>query len=143
MKTIEKDDVVKVHYTGTLSDGEVFDSSRDREPLEVTMGQGQLISGFENALMGMAVNEKKTFTLEPEQAYGQRDESAVRDYPRAQIPSEIDVQIGQILALSNPQGQQIPAKVIELDEENITLDLNHPLAGQSLTFAIEVVGITA
>ena len=143
MKTIVKDDVVQVHYTGTLADGEVFDSSREREPLEITMGQGQLISGFEEALMGMAVNEKKTFTLEPEQAYGQRDESAVRDYPRAQIPPEIDLQIGQILALSNAQGQQIPAKVTEMDEENVTLDLNHPLAGQSLTFDIEVVGITA
>jgi len=143
MKIIEKDDVVQVHYTGTLADGEVFDSSQGREPLEITMGQGQLISGFEDALMGMAVNEKKTFTLEPEQAYGQRDESAVRDYPRAQIPPEIDVQIGQILGLSSSQGQQIPAKVVELDEEKVTLDLNHPLAGESLTFEIEVVGIMA
>ena len=143
MKTIEKNDVVQVHYTGTLADGEVFDSSREREPLQVKMGQGQLISGFEDALMGMAVNEKKTFTLEPEQAYGQRDESAVRAYPRAQIPAEIDLQIGQILALSNSQGQQIPAKVTEMDENNVTLDLNHPLAGQSLTFDIEVMGIGA
>lgn len=143
MKTIEKDNVVQVHYTGTLADGEVFDSSQGQDPLEITMGQGQLICGFEEALMGMALNEKKTFTLEPEQAYGQRDEKAVRAFPRAQIPPEIDVQIGQVLALSNSQGQQIPAKVIELDEENVTLDLNHPLAGQSLTFAIEVVGIAA
>lgn len=141
MKIIEKDNVVQVHYTGTLADGETFDSSQGREPLKITMGQGQLISGFEDALMGMAVNEKKTFTLEPEQAYGQRDEEAVRAFPRAQIPPEIDVQIGQILALSNSQGEQIPAKVIELDGENVTLDLNHPLAGQSLTFDIEVVGI--
>jgi len=140
---IEKDHVVQVHYTGTLTDGEVFDSSQGREPLEITMGQGQLISGFEDALKGMTVNEKKTFTLEPEQAYGQRDEEAVRAFSRAQIPPEIDVQIGQILALSNSEGQQIPAKVVELDEENVTLDLNHPLAGQSLTFDIEVVGITA
>jgi peptidylprolyl isomerase len=142
MKTIEKDNVIQVHYTGTLADGEVFDSSQGRDPLEITMGHGQLIRGFEEALIGMALNEKKTFTLEPEQAYGQRNEESVRAFPRAQIPPEIDVQLGQVLALSNSQGQQIPAKVIELDEENVTLDLNHPLAGQSLTFDIEVVGIT-
>lgn len=140
---IEKDHVVQVHYTGTLADGEVFDSSQGRDPLEITMGQGQLIGGFEDALMGMAVNEKKTFTLEPDQAYGLRDEESVRAFPRAQIPPEIDVELGQVLALSNSQGQQIPAKVVELDDENVTLDLNHPLAGQSLTFDIEVVGITA
>jgi len=143
MQTIEKDNVVQVHYTGTLTHGEVFDSSQGREPLEITIGQGQLIRGFEDALMGMAINEKKNFTLEPDQAYGLRDEEAVRAFPRAQIPPEIDVQIGQVLALSNSEGQQIPAKVVELDEENVTLDLNHPLAGQSLTFDIEVVGISA
>lgn len=140
---IEKNHVVQVHYTGTLADGEVFDSSQGRDPLEITMGQGQLIRGFEEALMGMAVNEKKTFTLEPDQAYGLRDEEAVRAFPRAQIPPEIDVELGQIVALSNSQGQQIPAKVVELDDENVTLDLNHPLAGKSLTFDIEVVGVTA
>lgn len=143
METIENGSTVQVHYTGTLDNGEVFDSSREREPLQVTIGQGQLINGFENALMGMAVNEKKTFTLEPSEAYGQRDQEAVRSFPRDQIPPGMDVQVGQTVALSTTDGQQIPAKVTELDNNSIILDLNHPLAGERLTFAIEVVGITA
>lgn len=143
MATIENGNTVQVHYTGTLDNGEVFDSSREREPLEVIIGQGQLISGFENALMGMAVNEKKTFTLEPDEAYGQRDQEAVRSFPRDQIPPGMDVQVGQMLALSTSDGQQIPAKVTELDQNSIILDMNHPLAGERLTFAIEVVCISA
>ncbi len=143
MQTIENGNTVQVHYTGTLDNGEVFDSSHDREPLEVTIGQGQLIRGFENALMGMAVDEKKTFTLEPDEAYGQRDQEAIRSFPRDQIPPGMDVQVGQMVALSAPDGQQMPAKVTELDQNSIILDLNHPLAGERLTFAIEVVAITA
>jgi len=143
METIEKGSIVQVHYTGTLDNGEVFDSSREREPLEVIIGKGQLISGFETALMGMAVNEKKTFTLEPNEAYGQHDQEAVRSFPRDQIPPGMDVQVGQTVALGTTDGQQIPAKVTELDNNSIILDLNHPLAGERLTFAIEVVGITA
>jgi peptidylprolyl isomerase len=143
MKIIEDQDVVKVHYTGTLANGEVFDSSEGREPLEVTMGEGQLIIGFENALMGMAVKEKKTFTLAPDDAYGQRDTNAVHRFPRSQIPPDMEIEVGQVLALSSPQGQQVPAKVVELTDDQVILDLNHPLAGESLTFAIEVVGINA
>ena len=141
MKKVEKDDVVKVHYTGTLSDGEVFDSSSGRDPLEITMGQGQLITGFEDALMGMAVNDKKTFTLTPDEAYGDWDESAVRKFPRAQVPPDVNLQIGQILGLSADNGQQIPAKIVDLDDVTVTFDLNHPLAGKDLTFDIEVVAI--
>ena len=141
MKTVETGNVVQVHYTGTLSNGEVFDSSEGRDPLQVTIGQGQLISGFENSLMGMGLNDKKTFTIEPEEAYGPRNEEAIRRFPRKELPPDLNVQEGQMLALTTPQGQQLPAKVAQLDDENITLDLNHPLAGESLTFEIEVVGI--
>jgi peptidylprolyl isomerase len=141
MKKVETGKEVKVHYTGTLESGEVFDSSEGREPLKVTVGQGHLISGFEDSLMGMGLNEKKTFTLEPESAYGERDESAIRRFPRKDLPRDLQVSQGQMLGLKMPDGQQIPAKVAELDDETVTLDLNHPLAGQSLTFAIEVVAI--
>ena len=141
MKKIENNDVVQVHYTGTLTNGEVFDSSEGRDPLQVTMGQGQLIAGFENALMGMSISEQKTFTLPPEEAYGDRDDAALRNFPRTQMPPDMDIQVGQVLALSSPEGQQIPAKVLEINDADIVLDLNHPLAGESLTFAIEVVGI--
>lgn len=141
MKTIESGSTVEVHYTGTLSNGEVFDSSKGRDPLKVTLGQGQLISGFEDSLMGMALNEKKTFTLEPEEAYGPRNDEAMRQFPRSDLPPDLEVQEGQMLALSTQDGQQIPARVAQLDDESITLDLNHPLAGQSLTFEVEVVAI--
>lgn len=141
MKTIENGSVVAVHYTGTLPSGEVFDSSEGRDPLKVTIGQGELISGFEDSLMGMGLNEKKKFTLGPEDAYGQRNEEAVRQFSRNELPPDLDVQEGQLLAVSTQDGQRIPARVAQLDDENITLDLNHPLAGQSLTFEVEVVDI--
>ena len=141
MKTVDTGNAIQVHYTGTLASGEVFDSSEGRDPLQVTIGQGQLISGFENALIGMEINEKKKFTLTPEEAYGERDEEAMRRFPRKELPSDMQVEEGQMLALSTPEGQQIPAKVTQVDDEGITLDLNHPLAGESLTFEIEVVGI--
>lgn len=141
MKTVEKGKDFQVHYTGTLANGEVFDSSEGREPLKVTIGQGQLIGGFEENLLDMELKEKKRFTLDPEDAYGHRDESAIRRFPRENLPPEMQFQEGQMLALKTPEGQQIPAKVARLDEQSITLDLNHPLAGQSLTFEIEVVGI--
>ncbi len=141
METVDTGNVIQVHYTGTLETGEVFDSSEGRDPLQVTIGQGQLISGFENALIGMALNEKKKFTIAPEQAYGERNEEAVRSFPRKELPPDMQVEEGQMLALSTPEGQEIPAKVAQVDDEAITLDLNHPLAGESLTFEIEVVGL--
>lgn len=133
---------VQVDYKGTLANGDVFDSSEGRQPLEVKMGAGQLIKGFEAALMGMAPNDKKTFTLSPAEAYGDRDESRTHSFPRADIPQGMEVEVGQTIGLSTPQGQRIPATVIIVDDEQVAVDLNHPLAGQSLTFDIEVVGIS-
>ena len=143
MQKVENDMFVSVDYTGTLESGEVFDTTDGKEAMEIQIGAGQLIQGFEEALMGMTLNEKKTFTLEPEAAYGGRDETLVHDFPRSQIPSDMDPRVGQMLALSTPEGKQLPAWVSSVDAENITIDLNHPLAGQSLTFEIEVVGISA
>lgn len=142
MVKVEKDMFVSVEYTGTLENGDVFDSSQGRQPLEIQMGAGQLIKGFEQALEGMAVNEKKTFTLEPDDAYGQIDETLTQAFPRADVPPEMNPEIGQTVGLHDGNGQQIPATIIAIDDENVTVDLNHPMAGKALTFAIEVVGIS-
>ena len=143
MGKVETGQFVSVHYKGTLQNGEVFDTSEGRHPLEVQIGEGQIISGFENALMGMSLNEKKVFTLDPEDAYGQKDESLTHSFPRADVPAEINPEVGQTVALSSPEGQQVPALITEMDDEKVVVDLNHPLAGQTLTFDIEVVGISA
>jgi peptidylprolyl isomerase len=143
MEKVENGHFVSVHYKGTLQSGEVFDTSEGRHPLEVEMGAGQIIPGFEEALMGMSLNEKKVFTLDPEDAYGQKDESLTHSFPRADVPAEINPEVGQTLALSSPEGRQFPAMITEVDDEKVVVDLNHPLAGQTLTFDIKVVGISA
>jgi peptidylprolyl isomerase len=142
MEKVENGLYVQVEYQGALADGQVFDSSQGRAPLEVKMGCGQLIQGFEDALMGMSLNEKKTVTLSPEQAYGHRDEDQKRSFPKAEVPPQMNPEVGQTVALSNPSGQQIPATITEVTNEAITVDLNHPLAGKTLVFDIQVVGIT-
>ena len=143
MEKVENGHFVSVHYKGTLQSGEVFDTSEGRHPLEVEMGAGQIIPGFEEALMGMSLNEKKVFTLDPEDAYGQKDESLTHSFPRADVPTEINPEVGQTLALSSPEGRQFPAMITEVDDEKVVVDLNHPLAGETLTFDIKVVGISA
>ncbi len=142
MQKVENGKFVSVTYTGTLENGDVFDSSEGRLPLEFQTGSGQLIKGFEDAVMGMSLNGKKEFTLQPEEAYGIRDEEKVHEFPRSELPDGIEPNVGDTMALTTPEGQQIPAQLIEMDEESLKFDLNHPLAGQSLTFAIEVVGIS-
>lgn len=141
MQKIEDGHYVQVDYTGTLSDGEVFDSSEGRAPLEIRMGAGQVIPGFGQALMGMAENETKTVSLAPEEAYGERDESLLRRFERSQIPPEMNPQVGDMVALTTQQGNQIPARVTDADEQGIVLDLNHPLAGKQLQFDLRVVRI--
>lgn len=143
MENVEKGLYVSVDYKGTLQNGEVFDSSHGNQPLEVQMGVGQLIGGFEKELMGMSLNEKKTFTLNPEDAYGQIDESLTRDFARADFPPEMEPRVGMTIALQSPEGRQMPARITYLDDEKVSVDLNHPLAGESLTFEIEVVGISS
>jgi peptidylprolyl isomerase len=143
METVSDGLFVSVDYKGTLENGQVFDTSEGRQPLEIKMGAGQLIKGFENALMGMSLNEKKTFTLSPEEAYGPFDESRQHTFPRADVPTEMDPQVGQSVGLTTQDGRQIPARIIAVDDDGVTVDLNHPLAGQALTFEIEVVGISA
>ncbi len=111
------------------------------DPMIGTSGSGNVIPGFESALEGMSLNETKTFTLSPEEAYGHRDDSRMHDFPKSDIPEGMEPEVGQTLMLSTPQGQQMPARVDSIDDEKVVFDLNHPLAGQALTFKIEVVGI--
>ena len=125
-----------------MKNGDVFDTSEGRQPLEVEIGAGHVLPGFESALMDMCLDETKTFTLSPEDAYGLRDDSRMHEFPASEIPAGMEPQVGQILMLSTPQGQKIPARVDSIDEDKVIFDLNHPLAGQSLTFDIKVVGIS-
>ena len=141
MQKVESGKFVSVTYTGTLENGEVFDTSQGGRPLEFQTGAGQLIKGFEDAVMGMSLNEKKEFTLAPEEAYGERDEDRVQVLPRSELPADAAPKVGDNVVFSTPEGHRIPARLTQMDDENLTFDLNHPLAGESLTFAIEVVGI--
>ena len=142
MEKVENNTYVSVHYKGTLADGQIFDSSDGREPLEVLMGAGQLIKGFEDELMDMALNEKKSFIIDPADAYGERDENMMHNFPRSDVPSGVNPEVGQMIGLKTADGRQMPAQVISVDDEKVVLDMNHPLAGQTLTFDIEVVGIS-
>ena len=136
---MNKGDKVKLHYTGTLNNGEVFDSSEGREPLEFTIGSNQVIPGFENQIKEMKLNEEKTFKIKPGDAYGEKNEQLIREIPRDKFPPE--VQAGGNLILKSPDGHQIPAVVKEVKDDSVTIDLNHPLVGKELTFKVKVVGI--
>ncbi|MFV0350574.1 MAG: peptidylprolyl isomerase [Halodesulfovibrio sp.] len=140
MTQVKDGDSVKVHYTGTLNDGTVFDSSRDREPLEFTMGSGMLIPGFESAVLGMGVGNTTKVTIAPENAYGDVNEELVLDVPRSQVPGHITPEVGMMLQLQTEEGV-MEVVIAAVNDDSIVLDANHPLAGQELTFEIEVVAI--
>jgi peptidylprolyl isomerase len=142
MKTVEKGHFVKLHYTGTFGDGEVFDTSQGCKPFEVQVGAGQVIAGFDSALLGMAPNEKKTFTVKAADAFGERDDTLKQEFSRADMPTGFDPQVGEILMLENSQCGEIPGTVEQVEADKIVVDLNHPLAGKDLTFSIEVLEIT-
>jgi peptidylprolyl isomerase len=142
MQKVENGMYVSVDYIGTLENGEQFDSSEGGAPLEFKVGQGRVIKGFEEAVVGMALNEKKTFTLSPAEAYGPRDDSCTYEFPRSEIPPEITPEVGQTLALRSPDGREVPARIVAVDDQKVTFDLNHPLAGESLTFEIQVKSIS-
>ncbi len=141
MQQAKNGDAVTIHYTGTLNDGTVFDSSDGREPLPFTLGSGQVIPGFEEAVLGMQIGEKKTVTIPPEKAYGHRNEEMVINVPVTQVPADITPEIGMQLQLMNQANQPVVVKVTDITDEHITLDANPPLAGQELTFAIELMTI--
>ena len=142
MTQAKSGDTVKVHYTGTLSDNTEFDSSQGGEPLSFTIGQNMVIPGFENGVVGMKVGESKKVSIPADQAYGPYNNELVAAVPRSQVPPELDVSVGMILQVRSTEGGLARAIVRDVSENEITLDLNHPLAGQDLTFEIELVEIT-
>lgn len=134
-------DTVKVHYTGKLEDGTVFDSSVERDPLQFTIGDGQIITGFEQAVIGMNPGDSKTAKIPADDAYGQRREEMVAQVDRDQFPEHVRPKVGQHLQIRQPGGQSVIVRVTDISESSITLDANHPLAGKDLVFDIQLVEI--
>ena len=135
-------DTVLVHYKGTLADGTLFDSSEGREPLEFVLGQGMVITGFDNGVEGMNIGDKKTLNIPLEEAYGPVAEDAIIELPLSEVPADIPFEVGMQLNMhQDGTGQVMPVVVINLTETHVTLDANHPLAGKALIFDIELVGI--
>ncbi|MDT8370267.1 MAG: peptidylprolyl isomerase [Longimicrobiales bacterium] len=141
MANASKGDTVHVHYTGRLEDGTVFDSSEGRDPIEFTLGDGKVIPGFEHAVEGLEVGEKAEAQLDPEQAYGPRQDELVMAIPRTQLPDGMDPSVGDHLAMQTKDGQNVPVTVLEATEESVHIDANHPLAGKTLVFELELVKI--
>lgn len=134
---------VQIHYTGKLDDGTVFDSSEGGEPLTFTLGAGEVIPGFESAVIGMSVGSSKTERIEAEQAYGERMEEMVLSVPRSDIPDDMNPEVGMMVGIPTESGDHMPAQIVEVTETVVTIDANHPLAGQALTFEIELVSIAS
>ena len=141
MNQVKENNTVKVHYTGKLSDRQVFDSSEGKEPLEFTLGKGQIIPGFEKGLIDMKLNEKKTITIAKEEAYGDINDDLRQEVKRTQLPQDITPEVGMGLVSKSPDGQEMNLLVVEVREESIVIDGNHPLAGKDLIFDLEVVEI--
>jgi len=140
---VKKGDKIKVEYTGTFDNGKIFDSSLGKKPLEFEVGTGQVIKGFDEALIGMEKGEEKDVKIKPEDAYGEPKEELLKKVPKDQMPKDKEVKKGMILVLSAPNGQQFPAVVKDVSEKEVTLDLNHPLAGKNLNFKFKVLEITS
>lgn len=141
MATAKTGDVVQVHYTGRLENGTVFDSSREREPLAFTLGAGQVIQGFDQAVDGMHVGESRETRIDVDEAYGPRRDDLMLDMPAEQVPDGMELEVGMRLELRQPDGQAVPVTVAEVADESVKLDANHPLAGEPLTFELELVAI--
>ena len=141
MSQVKENDTVKVHYTGKLNDGRVFDSSLEREPLEVTIGQGMLIPGFENAIIDMKVNEKKTVEIAKEDAYGDINEQLFHKVGNEQLPPDVKPEVGMGLTSKSEDGREHQFRVVDIQDDHIVVDGNHPLAGQDLVFDLELIEI--
>ena len=137
---VEVNKVVSVHYTGSYTDGEVFDTSEGREPLLFLVGHGQMISGFEQEMLGAEIGEKREFTLTPEKAYGMRDEAAIQKVPKSQFPDDMQLVPGMVLGAQSDRGP-VQFSVVSIDGDEVTVDFNHQMAGMTLRFSVEVVGI--
>lgn len=143
MQQAKKGDTVKIHYHGRLTDGSTFDSSAGREPLEFELGSGMVIPGFDVGVTGMAIGEKKTINIPAAEAYGEKNEEMILEFPKAQFPADMTPEVGMQLNMSNAQGQSFPVVIVEVKEEVVMLDANHPLAGKELIFDLELVEIVA
>ena len=138
---IEKGQKVKVHYTGTLDDGKQFDSSEGRDPLEFEVGAGMVIPGFESGVAAMAIGEKKTINLVAAEAYGEKRDEMVMEFERENLPEGLEPEVGMGLQMQGPQGQAVPVQITAVADETVTIDANHPLAGQNLTFELELIEV--
>ena len=141
MSQAKNGDTVKTHYTGKLDDGTEFDSSAGGEPLEFMLGEGQVIPGFENAVEGMEVGDSKSVRIEADDAYGPRHDQLIQEVPRSALPEDLKPEAGMTLQSKTPDGNVTMMKVTEVTDESITVDANHPLAGEALNFDIELVAI--
>lgn len=141
MSAAKKGDAVKVHYTGKLDDGTIFDSSEGGEPLAFTLGGNEVIAGFDQAIVGMAVGESKTIIIQPEEAYGERNEDYVQTIARDQIRLGVEPRVGMEIEMRTPDGMTIPLLISEVTDSTVTVDANHPLAGQQLHFDLRLVDI--
>ncbi len=138
MKKVESGSVVKLCYKGRLEEADTTGRPGECQEVEIEVGSGKIMKGFEEAIMGMSPNETKTFTLSPEEAYGERDDRLEQSFARSELPKDFDVKPGEVVALQTSRGDQILASVKSLDGDEIILDFNHPLAGQELTFDVEI-----
>ncbi len=141
MSVAKEGNTVKIHYKGTLENGSVFDTSEGREPLEFTLGSGQVIAGFDEAVSGMSVGEKKSVTIPVDKAYGPRNEELVIDAPKEHVPEDINPEVGQKLQMGGPNGEIVLVTVVDITDSHIKLDANPPLAGEDLSFDIELVEV--
>lgn len=141
MAEAQKGDTVHIHYTGRLNDGTVFDTSENRDPLGFVLGEGTVIPGFEAAVEGMAEGEEKTATIEAEEAYGPRREELLLEVEREKMPADLEPEVGQPLQMKTADGQSVQVTIVKVEDEQVVLDANHPLAGRDLTFDISLVRI--
>lgn len=141
MSQVKENNTVKVNYTGKLSDGQIFDTSEGKEPIEFTLGQGKLIPGFEKGLIDMKLNEKKTITIPQEEAYGDVNKDLIQEVQKTELPQDMAPEVGMGLVSKSPDGQEMNLMVVEVKEDSIVIDGNHPLAGKDLIFDLEVVEI--
>ena len=141
MSQVKENNTVKVNYTGKLSSGEVFDTSEGKEPIEFTLGEGRLIPGFEKGLLDMKLNEKKTIEIAKADAYGDVNKDLIQEIKKAQLPQDMEPEVGMGLISKTPDGQEINLVVVEVKEDSVVIDGNHPLAGRDLIFDLEVVEI--
>jgi FKBP-type peptidyl-prolyl cis-trans isomerase SlpA len=141
MSQVKENNTVKVHYTGKLADGQIFDTSEGKEPIEFVLGQGRLIPGFEKGLIDMKVSEKKTITIAKEEAYGEVNNDLIQEVKKTELPQDMEPEVGMGLVSKSPDGREMNLMVVEVKEESIVIDGNHPLAGKDLVFDLEVVEI--